>query len=477
MLSRVFRYSQRNLKSPRTIIMATPPPATFTTTTASLDPQRQLEQAANDASRPRDLPPRRRKKSPKEPRSSNLVNATSSPRAVTTRASEGDWRKVPNGAEEKFRSEEERRRSHPREGGKPAVFNQNRQTPPSQGSSRSLSHLDQARLHGLSSGGGAVISPEASKAGRRNEMLELSSRVRETNLNPSTSTTSSAFPPPPIERKFPPSGRSFPPPPGLHTPSPRNSPGPSSLPNRPESSNFDPSSSNLQPGQKKPPRQPHPRRPKREGPNGKPSNERRKEETDDEAYASSVDDSGEILSRFNAKGDNLSGEIMRLYEVRLFEFLCAPTLSDFLTTSSPQTQRASPAALDARRYLISELCRILNGTSFNFGHSHNSRRTPLVIEAFGSVRFGLATSSSDLDLCLFDPYRPNGFDYSSSDTSGAPDSLPEIYDMRSIARILKRAGFHNVTPIPFAGVPIVKFEAKIRGETIQADLNTNERFG
>jgi hypothetical protein len=38
-----------------------------------------------------------------------------------------------------------------------------------------------------------------------------------------------------------------------------------------------------------------------------------------------------------------------------------------------------------------------------------------------------------------------------------------------------------VAPVPFAGVPIVKFEAIIgvgdEDFTIQADLNTNERFG
>lgn len=49
--------------------------------------------------------------------------------------------------------------------------------------------------------------------------------------------------------------------------------------------------------------------------------------------------------------------------------------------------------------------------------------------------------------------------------------------MRRIGARLKDAGFRNVVPIPFAGVPIVKFEAKIGNQVIQADINTNERFG
>lgn len=117
----------------------------------------------------------------------------------------------------------------------------------------------------------------------------------------------------------------------------------------------------------------------------------------------------------------------------------------------------------------------MNETSFWWGHSHTE---PLVIEAFGSVRFGLATSTSDLDLCLFDPYRPDGFSESYFRTGkGREVELPEIYDMRKLARRLKQEGFGKVTPVPFAGVPIVKFEARVDGHLIQADINTNERLG
>ena len=55
--------------------------------------------------------------------------------------------------------------------------------------------------------------------------------------------------------------------------------------------------------------------------------------------------------------------------------------------------------------------------------------------------------------------------------------LPEIYDMRSLSKRLVEFGFDKVQAIPFASVPIVKFECEIDGVKIQADLNTNERLG
>lgn len=102
---------------------------------------------------------------------------------------------------------------------------------------------------------------------------------------------------------------------------------------------------------------------------------------------------------------------------------------------------------------------------------HDYEKNPIQIEAFGSIRFGLATSTSDLDLVLLDPYRPNGFETDLEPT------LPELYDTKSVAKVLKSAGFRKVQPIPFSKVPIVKFEAKINGELIQADICTNERLG
>lgn len=49
--------------------------------------------------------------------------------------------------------------------------------------------------------------------------------------------------------------------------------------------------------------------------------------------------------------------------------------------------------------------------------------------------------------------------------------------MRRLAQRLQRLGLDRVQPIPFSNVPICKFEVTVDGELIQADLNTNERFG
>ncbi|GAA5911983.1 hypothetical protein JCM5296_004030 [Sporobolomyces johnsonii] len=152
----------------------------------------------------------------------------------------------------------------------------------------------------------------------------------------------------------------------------------------------------------------------------------------------------------------LEKEMMRLYEI----------------------QRPSPKAIAARQHLIDELTAYLNWQHFQWGHPHSPHRNPLKIEPFGSMRFGLGTSSSDLDLCLLDPYRPHGFEekwYSSKQE--VMQELPDIYQMRKLGNALRRAGLSNVNPISGATVPICKFEVRIDGQLIQADLNTNERLG
>ncbi|GAA5953423.1 hypothetical protein JCM21900_005659 [Sporobolomyces salmonicolor] len=152
----------------------------------------------------------------------------------------------------------------------------------------------------------------------------------------------------------------------------------------------------------------------------------------------------------------LGKEMMRLYEL----------------------QRPSPKAIAARQHLIDELTTYLNSQRFQWGHPHSFQRNPLKIEPFGSMRFGLGTSSSDLDLCLLDPYRPHGFDekwYSSR--REVMRDMPDIYQMKKLGNTLRRAGLLNVQPIVGASVPICKFEVKIDGQLIQADLNTNERLG
>ncbi|KAK4057414.1 hypothetical protein OIO90_001483 [Microbotryomycetes sp. JL221] len=146
-----------------------------------------------------------------------------------------------------------------------------------------------------------------------------------------------------------------------------------------------------------------------------------------------------------------------------------------------ELQRATPKVLKARNQLIQFLTRLLNESKFRWRHSHSIKTKPLIVESFGSTRFGLSTSTSDLDLCLLDPYRPNGFDskyFSLTDPQRLDiTKLPEIYDMKSLARKLEEAGFDKVRAISHAVVPIVKFECEIDGVKIQADLNTNERLG
>ncbi|GAA6042429.1 hypothetical protein JCM8097_008448 [Rhodosporidiobolus ruineniae] len=152
----------------------------------------------------------------------------------------------------------------------------------------------------------------------------------------------------------------------------------------------------------------------------------------------------------------LNEELMRLYE----------------------TQRPSREAVAARQHLIDELTQWLNDEPFRWGHPHNSHHYPLRIEPFGSVRFGLGTSSSDLDLCLLDPYRPNGFvDKFFSSQDQMLKELPDIYNMRKLGRSLQRANLSNVRSIPDASVPICKFSVEIDGHAIEVDLNTNERLG
>ncbi|GAA6049150.1 hypothetical protein JCM3770_003279 [Rhodotorula araucariae] len=151
----------------------------------------------------------------------------------------------------------------------------------------------------------------------------------------------------------------------------------------------------------------------------------------------------------------LSTEIMRLYEV----------------------QRPSPAAIAARQHLIDELTMWLNEERFTWGHPHSPRVAPLKVVPFGSIRFGLSTAASDLDLCLLDPYRPNGFEEKHFSSKGPARPLPDIYNMYRIGASLKRANLTDVTSIADAAVPICKFKVLIDGHVIEADLNTNERLG
>ncbi|BGP27196.1 PAP/25A associated domain family [Rhodotorula toruloides] len=162
------------------------------------------------------------------------------------------------------------------------------------------------------------------------------------------------------------------------------------------------------------------------------------------------------VERATGPDADLAKQIMKLYEL----------------------QRPSEDAVVAREHLIQELEHWLNGERFKWGHPHNSCSRPIRIEPFGSARFGLGTSTSDLDLCLLDPYRPEGFSqkYFSSRNPNLKD-LPDIYNMRRVARSLERANLSDVRAIAGAAVPICKFKVEMDGHQIEVDLNTNERLG
>lgn len=85
---------------------------------------------------------------------------------------------------------------------------------------------------------------------------------------------------------------------------------------------------------------------------------------------------------------------------------------------------------------------------------------------------GLGSSESDLDLCLFDPTYPDGFP-----RGVATRAKGTIYDMDEITQWLQSVpGVKILHTVKNAKVPIVKFEATIDGQVIQADINTNNRL-
>ncbi|KAJ7768355.1 hypothetical protein B0H16DRAFT_314715 [Mycena metata] len=90
------------------------------------------------------------------------------------------------------------------------------------------------------------------------------------------------------------------------------------------------------------------------------------------------------------------------------------------------------------------------------------------VENFGSTRYGVSVASSDLDMVILDPHRPHG---------AAPKSPreSEIYNVRVLAKVLKKAGFRIIETISAAAVPIVKFSDPATGHSV--DLNVNERLG
>jgi hypothetical protein len=155
----------------------------------------------------------------------------------------------------------------------------------------------------------------------------------------------------------------------------------------------------------------------------------------------------------------------------------------------------SPATLQKRRDLMYSVRKKLNGLLPEWRPDFQYS-----IAAFGSTAYGLDTDTSDLDLCIIDPKRPDGFRHAwdlydiSPDSSGLPGGgegatstdeadapqqrnwatdrktelgLDAIYEVRRLAGVLRRMGCKDVVPIPSAGVPIVKFKSP---DGIKADM-------
>lgn len=125
-------------------------------------------------------------------------------------------------------------------------------------------------------------------------------------------------------------------------------------------------------------------------------------------------------------------------------------------------------------------------------------RCALEIAPFGSSVTGIVTATSDIDLALLDPSRPFGVGTPpemrirvpglSDEEDGADDDddLPSWYDVRNVAKALRRYGgaspsrqgrplFTQVFPITGANVPIVKFKDLDTG--LSGDISVNDRFG
>ncbi|KZT70615.1 hypothetical protein DAEQUDRAFT_178145 [Daedalea quercina L-15889] len=99
------------------------------------------------------------------------------------------------------------------------------------------------------------------------------------------------------------------------------------------------------------------------------------------------------------------------------------------------------------------------------------------VEVFGSTCYGTDTLDSDLDLVLLDSKAPRGLDPAIIRDNVGP------YDINAVAVTLRRATsmirsatpmFTDITTIPKANVPIVKFQDTATG--LSCDLNVNDRL-
>jgi predicted nucleotidyltransferase len=167
--------------------------------------------------------------------------------------------------------------------------------------------------------------------------------------------------------------------------------------------------------------------------------------------------------------------------------------------------RPSPAVIAARREMLAAIRKRLNNMLKDYTPNFQYR-----LETFGSTAYGLDTDTSDLDLCIVDPHRPEGFRNASDlydlstrfsndgkvealatteeDEENAAStpfsrhkrnkkwaepeirkrlSLGEIYDVHRLANALRNMRYQQVIAIPNAIVPIVKFKSQ---EGIKADM-------
>ncbi|KAF8958406.1 hypothetical protein BDZ97DRAFT_1445656 [Flammula alnicola] len=89
------------------------------------------------------------------------------------------------------------------------------------------------------------------------------------------------------------------------------------------------------------------------------------------------------------------------------------------------------------------------------------------VQYFGSTRYGVSHSNSDLDLVVVDPDYPQGF--------VKTEFREPIYKPRKLAACIIHSGFSQVVCRPSSAVPIVKFRDRVSG--LECDLNVNERLG
>ncbi|KAF5348716.1 hypothetical protein D9758_006750 [Tetrapyrgos nigripes] len=145
------------------------------------------------------------------------------------------------------------------------------------------------------------------------------------------------------------------------------------------------------------------------------------------------------------------------------------------TVSKGTTLEEASAAV-ARKETLG---RVQNAISEGFGKKYR-------VEIFGSIRYGVCSPRSDLDLVIIDPDRPHGIA-----PSALRPKLPSIYNIRKLDKLLRKQGFVDVIPIPTAKVPIgennrtlfvsatsqptVKFRDP--KTNLDCDMNINDRLG